>query len=203
MRIVISLALLIGGVASLVLGISRLSDGSNGSALVVIGIPFFLLGVMMVRRLSRSPVDATLVPASSSGHHSLTEHHERLAHSQLGTDRGPIAPQPSAIPAQTPARAGGFVVVIAVLLAISGAAIAVFLSSNTAAPNVPLHVVSACHDALREAEGPSASFGQPISYDSVSVSFSEVVFETTQEWTWTCLYNIDTGTASSGEVIRG
>ncbi len=199
-RILISVAFLILGISLAVFGISEIADGSNGAGPLAIGIPFTLLAALAIRKMNSSSVDTTFTPPSSIGEHSLTEHHDRLAHLEVGH----LTTAPSSTP-PTPARPNrAFKLAIFVGLLIAGAGVLLAVAvEESSRPNVPVHVLDACHDALSEAEGVSASYGEAVTYDPASATASAVGFETSQGWTWTCTFDNATGDASASTVNRG
>jgi hypothetical protein len=65
------------------------------------------------------------------------------------------------------------------------------------APNVPLHILDACNEALREEVGPTASYGSAYAFEQNTDGTSEVLFRSKQGFEWDCRW--DAG-AFSAEV---
>jgi len=57
------------------------------------------------------------------------------------------------------------------------------------APNVPVHVLDACNEARRAAEGAAASYGTAYAYEQTLDGASEVRFRTSQGFEWDCRWD--------------
>jgi len=193
------LVFLLGGIGSLVFGVGQAVGAIEGEPLapILVGIPAALIGVLIMRRMSGGAADAPFPSPESLGDHSLT--------GDSSTASPPPALQTDVPndPTATAIRAGRRVAILAALAVLGiGAAVAFVAVAESESPNVAQHILEACADALRVAEGPSASFGQATGYESVGLSFEEIHFETSQGWTWTCTYDLTDGTALAGPVVR-
>jgi len=196
MRIIVSLSLLVAGIASFVWGVAQAAGVVTGRGFgpIFIGILLTMIGVVLVRRLSGPEFDRSTSSPTSAGGHSLTHRYARPPSS--GATAQPTMDQPG-----SRRRARPVVTTLVAILVLSGSLV-VFGALSSDPPNVAQHVLDSCHDALRESEGPGAPLGQATTYESVGGSVQEVGFETAQGWTWTCTYDTETGTAAAGAVDR-
>lgn len=192
MRGLIALVLLLGGIAALVFGVGQLVGAIDGSPVVVlaVGVLFTLIGTRMVRGISGDESEAPIHSAASLGDHSLTS----------TTKQPPSVPSAPTPTSDRGTRRPWIAVVVALALAGLGAALAagmlVSSESGEEGPNVAQHVYDACVDALRASDGPSASVGSVVSYETAGAGLSIVSFETSQGSTWVCFYDVELGIAT-------
>lgn len=198
MRGVSAILFVVGGIALTVRGLDGITDDGSGIGSLIGGIVLLFLGIMTIRAMSTQSTDAPIPSAEMLGDHPLVD---MPAPDETQTRSAPTErSQPRTSPAGSSAARRVLVLVAALGVGIAGA-IAAFVQVDT--PNVPPHILSACHDALLVSEGAGASFGMVVNYEAVGISFQEIDYETSQGWTWTCTYNTETGTATASAVNRG
>ena len=198
MRGIIAIAMLIGGITSLVVGVARLAGTSedSGVGLIVIGTILTILGVWTIRTMATGDTDLAVPQARSLGDHSLTDHHTRVPSEQPG---GASEQPPSEPRAAIGGRRGIVIFAILSLVGVIGGVIALLESEP---PNVAGHILAACTEALRTTEGPGASIGSVVDYESFGTDLHEITYETSQGWTWTCFYDTEAGQATASPIIR-
>lgn len=190
-----------GGLGLLAYGIGSAVgwfDGGSPVAAIIGGIFGLLIGVLIVRAMGIDRDEAGPYPQAPEPEDVPMFSPEPAETVQDMFER-PVSADPTD-PYQSPSRAGvgrGILVraiaFVVIGLFIAGGPGRVFDAVSNLfgddPPNVPVHVLDACNEALRVELGPAASYGTAYEYLQATDGTNEVRFRTKQGFEWDCQWD--------------